>query len=117
VVRGFNPDLKIDVIETQSNGASKCEFVFHEANLTLKNYLSIAYKKAVHPGKKAIMPWEYHVGHLLTTMEKVIEGELGETGQSAFQIALNEFAQVYGEQALQAVLGKREKDYADLPKT
>jgi hypothetical protein len=115
VVRGFNPDLQIDVIDTQSNGAAQCEFVFHDANLTLKNYLAIAYKKAIRPGKKAILPWEYHLGHLITAMEEVIAEALGETGQSAIDAGLEEFAINCGEPAMQMVMARRKMNYACVP--
>jgi len=115
VVQGFNPALQLDVHGTQTNGAAQCEFLFHDANLTTINYLLIGYRKAVNPGAKAILPWEYHTGHLFKTVEKVIVEELGEMGQRAIDGALVEFANRFGEQALQRVAASRSIDYSILP--
>lgn len=112
VVRGFNPALQIDVVETQSNGADQCEFVFQDANLTLKNYLAIAYKKAVRPGKKAMMPWEYHLGHLYKTLQRVIIEEFGDAGQAAIEAGMTEFAALCGEQARDAIVASSKMDYS-----
>lgn len=117
VVRGFNPQLKIDVVETESNGAAQCEFVFRDANLTPLNILSIAVKKSIRPGKKAVMPWEYHAGHLFATLEQVILVELGEEGQAAVSAGLDAFAALRGEEARQVVLTRRGVDYSRAPGT
>jgi hypothetical protein len=111
LVHGFNPALQLDVKGTRTSGAAECEFVYHDADLTLPNYLLIAYRKAVRPGVKAVMPWDYHVGHLFTTLEKVIVEELGEQGQRAIEAGLVEFAERYGAQAMQRVAASRSKDY------
>lgn len=114
LVHGFNPALQLDVKGTQTDGAAACEFVYHDADPTLPNYLLIGYRRAVRPGVKAVMPWDYHVGHLFTTLEKVIVEELGEEGQRAIEAGLAEFAERYGEQAMQRVLASRSKDYTSV---
>ena len=60
------------------------------------------------------MPWNYHVGHLFTTLEKVIVEELGEEGQRAIEAGLAEFAERYGAQAVQRVAASRSKDYTSV---
>jgi hypothetical protein len=115
LVYGFNPDLKLDVNGTLTNGADRCEFVYRDANLTAPNYVLLAYRKAVLPGKSAAMPWEYHVGHLYTILEKVLVGELGETGRLIVQAGLAKFAQRYGEQAAQSLVAYRSVDFDRLP--
>ena len=114
VVRGFNPALQLDVHGTQTNGAAQCEFLFHDANLTILNYLLIGYRKAVKPGAKAVLPWDYHTGHLFKTLEEVVVEELGAERQRAIDTALVEFADRFGEQALQKVAASRSMDYSIL---
>ena len=77
ILHGFNPNLKMQVESTLSGGAEKCRLVYNEANLTLFSYLLMGYKRAISPGKKVVMPWEYHVGHLFKTFETSIIEELG----------------------------------------
>jgi len=43
------------------------------------------------------MPWEYHLGHLYTTFERVAVEALGEAGRSAVQTGLDEFARQFGQ--------------------
>jgi len=112
---GFNPDLQLDVNGTLPNGADHCEFVYHGANLTPMNYLLLAYKKAVKPGKSAVMSWDYHVGHLYKTVERVVVDELGEAGNIAIQTGLAEFTKQYGEQAVQRIMAFRPVDFDRLP--
>jgi hypothetical protein len=111
LVRGFNPELRVDVNATLPNGAAQCEFVYYNADVTVLNYLLIQYRKAVRPGAKAVMPWDYHVGHLFNTLEEVIVEELGQVGQKAIDAGLSEFAERYGEQAMQKVVISRTKNY------
>jgi hypothetical protein len=111
LVRGFNPELQMDLNSTLSNGDAQCEFVYHDAGLTLLNYLLILYRRAVNPGLRAVMPWDYHVGHLFTTYEKVAVTELGQAGQEAVEAGLAEFAQHFGEPALQRVVASRSIDF------
>ncbi|MCP4022129.1 MAG: L-2-amino-thiazoline-4-carboxylic acid hydrolase, partial [Desulfobacteraceae bacterium] len=71
LVNGFNPDLVINIHATRTNGGECCDFVFKDANLSFFALLSLAFKKKFTPGKSAIMPWEYHVGHLFKTLGEV----------------------------------------------
>ena len=115
LVRGFNPDLRLDVNSTLPNDDTSCEFVFHDANLTFFNYLRLAYKKAVKPGKRAIMPWHYHLGHLYKTVSQVFVEELGSGGQEAADAALGEFAARYGQEAAEIVAAYHDTDFDRLP--
>jgi hypothetical protein len=92
LVRGFNPDLWLDVNRTLPNEGASCELVFYDANLSFSNYLRLEYRRAVKPGKKAIMPWHYHLGHLYKTISQVYVEEMGSKGREAADAALSEFA-------------------------
>ena len=111
LVRGYNPELRVDVNATLPNGATQCEFVYYNADVTILNYLLIQYRKVFRPGAKAVMPWDYHVGHLFSTLEKVTVEELGQVGKEAIETGLTEFAERYGEQAMQKVVTSRSKDF------
>ncbi len=117
VLRGFNPDLKMEVESSMPNGAEKCRLVYREANLNWFSYLLLGYKRAFRPGKKAVMPWEYHTGHLFKTFETSIIEDLGELGQQACESALREFSQRYGESATQQVLAFRNMDFTKITNT
>lgn len=115
LVQGFNPDLYLEVNGTLTNGADRCEFVYRGANLKPFNYLMMVYKKLVKPAKSAVMPWEYHAGHLYHTVARVVGNELGEAGITATQSGLEEFTQRYGEQAAQIIMAYHSEDFGQLP--
>jgi hypothetical protein len=115
LVRGFNPDLQLDVNSTLPNEGPSCEFVFHDANLSFFNYLRLAYKKAFKPGKRAIMPWHYHLGHLYKTLNQVFVEEMGAEGREAADAALGEFAAQYGQGAAEMVAAYQDTDFDRLP--
>jgi len=99
LVRGFNPDLEIEVNGTKSEGEKHCEFVFHDANLGFINTLLLGYRRAIKPAGNAVMPWDYHLGHLFKTVGEVLSEELGELGVEAMDAALEDFKESFGEGA------------------
>lgn len=107
VLRGFNPELKLDVEGTRSNGAQACDFIFRDAKLGLRDKLRLVFRKSFRPGAKAIEGWDFHTGHLFATLERTIVAELGESGHKAVDSALNAFAARYGEKERQRVIAYR----------
>jgi hypothetical protein len=103
LVHGFSPELKLEVRSTLSSGDPCCEFVFHDVS------------PALAAAGRAVMPWEYHMGHLFKTVGEVFVEELGEQGQAAADEALAQFARQYGQQAAQAVAGYGDTDFEQLP--
>lgn len=61
------------------------------------------------------MPWEYHVGHLYTTLGEVIGEELGEPAVDVMAAALKEFTDRYGETAGETVVAYENTDLDRLP--
>jgi len=115
LIRGFNPELKLDVKESLTAGQPRCDFVFHDANLTLRNYLAVAYRKLVNPGRACRMPWDYHCGHLYKTVGDIIVRELGAPGQEAVDTALAEFTATYGQRATRILTDFQDTDFNKLP--
>jgi hypothetical protein len=102
LVRGFNPDLRLDVNAIQTRGDPYCEFVYHGV-------------QGSGPRKGTVMPWEYHAGHLFKTVGEVAVEALGESGQEAVDGALAEFAAYYGQEAAQVLVGYADADFDRLP--
>jgi hypothetical protein len=115
LVRGFNPDLHIDVNGTKSDGEEHCEFVFHNANLGMINTIILGYRRAVKPAGNAVMPWDYHLGHLFKTMSEVIGEEIGELEEEAMDAALTVFTESFGETAGEAIKAYSGTDFRRLP--
>ncbi len=114
LVRSFNPELRLDVDETQSGGGECCDFTFFDANLTPENAQIMAQRKQAL-GNRVVMAWDYHTGHLYKTVTEVMTEELGAQGEEAARQALADFAQRYGEPAAQIVLEFLTVDFNRLP--
>ena len=115
LLRGFNPELHLDVLKTQTNDHQACDFIYHGSPLNLANSLALNVGKKLNPGKRAILPWEYHVGHLFKSFSDVLTAELGLIGREAAEAALVEFATHYGEQAARVVRFYLQTDFTRLP--
>ena len=102
LMRGYNPSLKITVDGTLSNDAPHCSFTYFGANLTPENREMVAQKKAA-VSDRAVMPWEYHCGHLYRTVREVVSAEIGEHGNAAAQQALADFSERFGTEAAKIV--------------
>lgn len=115
LVRGFNPELHLDVLKTQTNDRQPCDFIFHGAPLTVANSVALMVGQKVNPGKRAILSWEYHVGHLFKAFGDVLSAELGATGREAVEAALVEFSARFGTDAAQVVLDYQDTNFISLP--
>jgi hypothetical protein len=108
LARGFNPDLRLEVKGTRSNGAEACEFVYHQADLE-------ALKRMPVDRSRTVKDWAYHLGHLYKTMRQVLGEELGEIGENSVEAGLVKFAGQFGASAAQAVRRYQAVDFDRLP--
>jgi hypothetical protein len=115
LVHGFNPDLVLQVNSTRTNGGEVCDFVFRDAGLTFFKFLGLAFKKKVRPGKAAVMPWEYHCGHLYKTMGRVVRRELGEKADIIMENALKESKAFFDDKQMSTIKAYQATDFEILP--
>jgi hypothetical protein len=106
-VRGFNPQLRLDVNETRTNGGPHCDFVYHDVELD-----AVA---GMDPPGDTVMPWRYHLGHLYKTIHDVVVESLGRQGEEAMSAALADFAAQYGQDAAQIIESYQNLDFDRLP--
>ncbi len=115
LLRGFNPELHLDVNKTLTNDHQACDFVFHGTPLNFSTNLALLVGKKLTPGKQVILPWEYHTGHLYKTMSDMLFSELGLAGREAAEAALAEFGAHFGAEAAQIVQDHLQTDFTCLP--
>jgi len=113
LVRSFNSELRLDVNKTLPDSGECCDFIFHDAELTPENNQVMA-ERIQELNGSAIMPWDYHIGHLYWSISEVIEGELGEHSAVILNEALENFTQRFGEEAAQIVLEYQQVDFNSL---
>ncbi len=115
LVHGFNPDLAIRVNSIRPDGGEVCDFVFKDAGLSFFKLLGLMLKKKIRPGKDAIMPLEYHCGHLYSTMGRVICREFGEKADILMENALKEAKAFFNENQISAIVSYKTTDFEILP--
>lgn len=115
LVRGFNPDLELDVNRTLTNDGESCEFVYHEAGLVNGETLGVIENRKSRLEGRTVMPWEFHCGHLYKTFSEVLESELGHPGRDAVKEAMDEFSRCYGVNSTQRILAYQDLDFDEVP--
>jgi hypothetical protein len=115
LLRGFNPDLLIEVKKTLSNDGVPCEFIYRQAVLEPGKTLAAISEKSARLESQRLMPWEYHCGHLYQACSLVMGEEFGPKGRVTVQNALAEFALRYGGAAAGTVAGYSKTDFDKLP--
>jgi len=115
LLRGFNPDLLIDVKTTLSNDAEHCEFIYRQAVQEPGKTLANIRDKAALLENQRLMPWEYHCGHLYQACSLVMGEEFGPKGRVTVQNALAEFALRFGGEAAGTVARYLKTDFDQLP--
>jgi hypothetical protein len=115
LLRGFNPNLTIDVLKTLSNDSLPCEFIYRHAVQEPGNTLAYIRDKAALLESQRLMPWEYHCGHLYQACSLVMGEEFGPPGRVTVQNALAEFALRYGGEAAGTVARYLKTNFDKLP--
>jgi hypothetical protein len=110
LVRGFNPELVIDVKGTRTNGSRMCQLVYHGAFEG-----TVVHEEAQRAQEKRILPWSYHTAHLYTTMSAVLQRELGSDGVVVVRAALETFAARFGAPMAGILAADATTDFDALP--
>lgn len=109
LAEGFgNLDLK--VLKTLSFGGDCCEFVFVENGLSDKDKKELDDLKN-KLGSRAKMPWDYHIAHLYYTISEVIYEQLGDKGTEQVESALDEYGELFGQDAKDKVIRFKDTDF------
>jgi len=115
LVKGFNPQLNIEVSQTMTNQGESCKFIYCDALMGEQNALSTVNEQRIKSKGKNTMPWEYHCGHLLKTFTDIACEELGEDGQRAIKAALDDFSERFGVELTSEISKYRFTDFNNLP--
>ena len=105
--RGHLASCRID-------GAETCDLLFEGPCCTQEAYEQLSAWKFLL-GHQAIMPWEYHVGHLYQALRNAIERRFAADGTRALRRALKRYVQQFGQTAGDLVLQYAELDFDVLP--
>jgi hypothetical protein len=115
VMHGFNPELNLQVGDIKPDGKQECDMLFCNAKLGPSEMLTMSMRKMIKPGRTAVMPWDYHTGHIYKTMKEVLAEGLGPVGEEAINQAMAEFSKRYGADAAQIIREYQNVDFNVLP--
>lgn len=108
LVKGYNPDLTLNVTSTRPEGGEYCEFVWSGYAMDEAAQAALAEKKR-RLGDSCKKDWVYHTRHLLSAMsEKLRELDMG---QEIIDRTLDDFEIIYGAQARSTIMQFAEIDF------
>jgi hypothetical protein len=111
LVQGFSPDLEYSVSRTLPAGQPCCEFVAIGYALTDRAIERLAALRS-RLGDSAVMPWEYHLGHLYWSMRSELEARTGAAGGAIAQRALATFETRFGTALAETIRAHEHTDFA-----
>lgn len=104
VYQGFRSDFVCTPITTSMSwGGKRCEFDWGHP-LTTEESEALA-KKKKELGTSCIKDFNFHTAHLKHTISKTLIETLGEAGQKAVDLALQDFADTFGQKYLDVLEG------------
>lgn len=110
VLEGFNPVLRLNMPTCLTAGDAQCEFHFLDAQMDADALERLTALKA-QLGESAILPFPYHVAHLLAAFTGTALAKYGEKGQAAIDEAIEGFKAQYGQSAWELVDAELKKDF------
>lgn len=113
LARGYN-GMKLNLLANRMIGDECCDFTFQNCQIAPERMEAFR-AKCAKIGKKAKMPWEYHVGHIYKTMKEAIISAFGAEGEAVVAQALESYRMEYGDEAKALVLQYADIDYDVMP--
>lgn len=113
LVKGFNPQLSININSVLSQGGDTCEFEWLGFAVDSRRKEREFARKAAALGDRRTKDFLYHSGHLLRAMKQALAENLGQRqAQAVCDKALEDFAGMYGDDMTRAVLRESRQDFS-----
>ncbi|MDR7870475.1 MAG: L-2-amino-thiazoline-4-carboxylic acid hydrolase [Tissierellaceae bacterium] len=103
LLEGFNPELKLDLLEHRTKGAKNCDFYFRDGNLNIEE-INEASRTNKLLGKTTKKHWDYHIGHIYKTLKQELEKDFRDEGLRALRNALEMYREKYGQEVYEILL-------------
>ncbi len=110
LVQGFSVEMEYSVSRTLPAGQPCCEFVALGYALSDQEIERLAALRE-RIGASAVMPWEYHLGHLYWTLRREFEAHTGAAGTAIASRALILFEKRYGSELADSVRRHESTDF------
>jgi len=110
LAKGFSEDLVLDVDGTRTEGSEICDFYFRYEALDEEDFKLLKNRKG-KLGSKAKKDWDYHIGHLLASVEAVFAEEIGNKGNKVVNKALEMYKDKFGKELYARLMEFRDLNY------
>jgi len=95
LVKGYNPELELDIPANLSFGDDYCEFSWgYDRTPEIDAELKALGEKI---GTKYVRDFNFHTAHLYCCIARVLRDQLGEAGAEIARASLREFTETFGE--------------------
>ncbi len=112
LVKGFNPDLKLDIIQVLSQGGETCAFRWNGFSMPDKAAEKAFADKKSALGDKAQKDFLYHTGHLYSRMKQNFVRIFDiNTAQKIMDKSIADFTVMYGKEMAEAVIEEAKHDF------
>lgn len=102
VYQGFRSDFICTQLSTPlSWGGERCEFDWGQPLTEEENQLLA--KKKTELGTSCMKDFTYHTAHILYTISKMLEKELGDAGRNVVKCAVKEYVCIFGAEYLEVL--------------
>ena len=112
LVKGFNPELKLDIERVLSQGGDTCMFLWNGFSAETDEEKQAFAQKGAKIGKRKLMDFLYHTGHLLRAMKQALAENLGrDRAEKIAGKALADYTRMYGRDMTEAVVKESAQDF------
>lgn len=102
IVRGFNPESRIEVSSTLSDGDDHCRFIFRDGKLGAIDMLKYLWRKR-KIGTSMTRPMAFHIADLYRVLSETLVRRFGDKGRGVIDAAMDIFKSEHGAEGVNAV--------------
>ena len=115
LVKGFNPELVLDIESVITKGDRCCGFKWNGFKLETEEEKQAFADKCAKLGSRPVKDFLYHTGHLLSAMKTAVAENLGEEAmEKVISKAINDYSEMYGKEMADTVIKESEQDFTSI---
>ena len=115
LLRGFNPDLRLEMGSILSDGGATCHFHWPDFRFEDEADVEQLAKERAELAPRVTQGFLYHCAHLYSTFRREFYRELGPTkGNAILEKASSDYEGIFGPGKMQAILAEAERNFISI---
>lgn len=115
LVKGFNPDMNVEISSVLSHGEAACNFNWLGADFVSEQEFYDLMKLKASLAPKTVKNFLYHSGHILSALRRVFYAELGvQATEKICTEALTEYENIMGREKCNALIEEAKTDFFEV---